>query len=317
MGKKQSEFTQATTLDNAEVSGIQGSGAGSERRFPVALYDARFAAKSHESNTGNPHSVTAAQAGAAPSSHVGAGGTAHVAATQQTNGFQSAVDKVKADNTPINTNAALAGKADAVHTHVGDDVSVSGTQNNAVIIGPGGVLTDGGTTPGGTGTTNITVVESPTGVEIQSSSGTNDTIELATTNNAGVMGPGDFDKLANVPADTNAELAGKEAAGAVATHEASADPHSGVYQRVGITGTGTMPDSISAGESVEVVCTITGAAPTTHAVTFIHVPSTNAKIDRYGVITGTNEATVTLTNYGHTKLTGLSGTITVKAESIS
>ena len=85
----------------------------------------------------------------------------------------------------------------------------------------------------------------------------------------------------------------------------------------GLSGTAAMPSSIPAGVSVEIVVTIVGVAPPTHAVTFLHVPSTNAEIGRYGVITATNQATVTVTNNGTTAITGLSGNITVKAESIS
>lgn len=55
----------------------------------------------HTADTSNPHSVTAAQAGAAPSSHVGAGGTAHAAATTSTAGFMSAADKSKLDSAPV------------------------------------------------------------------------------------------------------------------------------------------------------------------------------------------------------------------------
>lgn len=47
------------------------------------------AAKSHIDNKSNPHSVTAAQVGAAPASHVGAGGSAHPIATTSANGFMS------------------------------------------------------------------------------------------------------------------------------------------------------------------------------------------------------------------------------------
>lgn len=87
------------------------------------------------------------------------------------------------------------------------------TPGNAVVTDANGDLIDGGTPPGGSGTTNITVVEAPTGVEIQSSSGTNDTIAGATGTNAGVLLPADKAKLDNAPVDTNAELAGKSDTG--------------------------------------------------------------------------------------------------------
>jgi len=84
--------------------------------------------------------------------------------------------------------------------------SVSGTPGNAVIIDTDGeTLIDGGTPPGGSGTTNIVIAESPTGVEVQSSSGTNDTIALANGTNAGAMSPGDYTKLLNIETAATAD----------------------------------------------------------------------------------------------------------------
>ena len=74
----------------------------------------------------------------------------------------------------------------------------------------------------GAGGTDLIVVESPTGVEIQSSSGTNDSIELGTQTNAGVMSPADKTKLDGIEtgaaADQNAaEVPFTPAAGVAAT----------------------------------------------------------------------------------------------------
>ncbi|MHC5056915.1 MAG: hypothetical protein ACYTKD_19710 [Planctomycetota bacterium] len=47
--------------------------------------------------TGNPHSLDAADVGAAPAAHVGAGGAAHAEVTPSEAGFMSAADKAKLD----------------------------------------------------------------------------------------------------------------------------------------------------------------------------------------------------------------------------
>ncbi len=49
----------------------------------------------HLNDNVNPHNVTAAQVGAAPSSHIGATGSAHGTATTSAAGFMSAADKAK------------------------------------------------------------------------------------------------------------------------------------------------------------------------------------------------------------------------------
>lgn len=65
----------------------------------------------------NPHGTTAADVGAAPSSHVGAGGTAHAEANQTTAGFISATDKTKLDGitsgAEVNQNAFSSVKVGA------------------------------------------------------------------------------------------------------------------------------------------------------------------------------------------------------------
>ncbi|MDH3975541.1 MAG: phage tail protein [Deltaproteobacteria bacterium] len=53
---------------------------------------------SHLGDTGNPHGVTAAQAGAAPSSHVGSGDSAHALATETAHGFMDKADKKKCNS---------------------------------------------------------------------------------------------------------------------------------------------------------------------------------------------------------------------------
>ncbi|MDI3311399.1 MAG: hypothetical protein QJR05_08230, partial [Thermoanaerobacterium sp.] len=58
------------------------------------------------SRTDNPHATTAAQVGAAPSSHVGSGGSAHAVATTATSGFMSYTDKIKLDGIDIGATTA-------------------------------------------------------------------------------------------------------------------------------------------------------------------------------------------------------------------
>lgn len=96
--------------------------------------DAELAA--HTSDMANPHGVTAAQAGAAPSSHVGAAGAAHAVATTGVDGFMSAADKTKLSNVVSGTyTAATSGLSantttavipqPAMYTRVDDVVIVS------------------------------------------------------------------------------------------------------------------------------------------------------------------------------------------------
>jgi hypothetical protein len=70
--------------------------------------------------------------------------------------------------------------------------------------------------------TNITVVESTNTVEIQSSTGTNDSIAAATTSKAGVMSSGDKSKLDGIEAGANVtDFANVQAAGALMDSEVS------------------------------------------------------------------------------------------------
>jgi len=82
------------------TTGHKHSGATDDApKLPLTSLDTDVATQAeldtHTGNMNNPHSVTAAQAEAAPSSHVGAGGTAHAAATTSVAGFMSAADKSK------------------------------------------------------------------------------------------------------------------------------------------------------------------------------------------------------------------------------
>lgn len=72
----------------------------------------------------------------------------------------------------------------------------AGTETSVRRFSPGDVkdMIDAHSSPG-SGSTNITVVESPSGVEIQSSSGNNDTIQLADATNAGAYPPAHFNRI--------------------------------------------------------------------------------------------------------------------------
>jgi hypothetical protein len=61
----------------------------------------------HVSNKTNPHAVTAAQVGAAPSSHVGSGAAAHALATTSVHGFMNSADKAKLDKINIGALATV------------------------------------------------------------------------------------------------------------------------------------------------------------------------------------------------------------------
>ena len=61
----------------------------------------------------------------------------------------------------------------------------------------------------GSGAADITITESPTGVEVDAG-GTPDSIAIATETNAGVVDPADQAKINNLPADTTTALSGKQ-----------------------------------------------------------------------------------------------------------
>lgn len=98
------EVAEGAALDSDFVHGNLGGGSlhaaatsATSGFYPAAdkvLNDA------HRANTSNPHSVTAAQAGAAPSSHVGSTDvvTGHPVATTLLPGFMSAADKSRLDS---------------------------------------------------------------------------------------------------------------------------------------------------------------------------------------------------------------------------
>lgn len=112
--------------------------------------------------------------------------------------------------------AALDGKSATGHGHSGADVTIIGaTAGNALVTDASGNIIDGGSPPGGTGTTNITIAESPTGVEVQSSNGTNDTIALANGTNAGAMSPAHYSKLEAVEPGATADQTAAEILSAV------------------------------------------------------------------------------------------------------
>lgn len=66
--------------------------------------------------TGNPHALDAADVGAAPASHVGAGGGAHALATTSVAGFISGADKTKLDT--VEAGAVAAGAAGDAHAAI-------------------------------------------------------------------------------------------------------------------------------------------------------------------------------------------------------
>ena len=110
----------------------------------------------HSQTTGNPHGSTAAQVGAAPSSHVGAGGeTQHPLATDTTPGFSSrdftATEKTKLAglaNTPVEnvltsdstTNALSAAQGKALKTLADGKMTkqTGATSGEIVVFGTGG-----------------------------------------------------------------------------------------------------------------------------------------------------------------------------------
>lgn len=65
---------------------------------------------------------------------------------------------------------------------------------------------------GGGGATNLGYTASPTNGTVTSSTGTDATLTLADATNAGLMSPGDFTKLAGIPAGGSSITKGKLAA---------------------------------------------------------------------------------------------------------
>jgi hypothetical protein len=110
-----------------------------------------------------------------------------------------------------------------------------GIAGNAVRIKADGTLEDAGTPPGGTGTTDITVIEGASTVAIQSSSGADDAINAATGTLAGVMIPAQVNDLtaakshadisAGNPHGTTYTDVGAEQSGSVAFHDGNTTAH--------------------------------------------------------------------------------------------
>ncbi|MGE5585717.1 MAG: hypothetical protein ACM309_09365 [Bacillota bacterium] len=75
------------------TTGVHGVGASEVE----SKAGAQEKVDAHAGRTDNPHNVTATQVGAAPASHVGAGGAAHANVTTSSAGFMSASDKTKLD----------------------------------------------------------------------------------------------------------------------------------------------------------------------------------------------------------------------------
>lgn len=63
----------------------------------------------HIANTSNPHGTTAAQVGAAPTSHIGSGGSQHADATTSVSGFMSGADKTKLNSIIYKAGIVAAG----------------------------------------------------------------------------------------------------------------------------------------------------------------------------------------------------------------
>ena len=105
--------------------------------------DALYAPLAHASDTGNPHAVTAAQAGAAPSSHVGAGGSEHANAVPSgAAGFMSGADKSKLDGVEAgaeaNDVASVFGRTGTVVAQAGDYTAADVGAAPAAHVGAGG-----------------------------------------------------------------------------------------------------------------------------------------------------------------------------------
>ena len=128
---------------------------------------------------------------ATPSSHVGSTGSAHGVATTSVNGFMSSTDKSKLDG--IATGAtANTGTVTSVSASAGTGISIAGSP-----ITTSGTLTITNTAPNVT--TNITTTHNASTVVVNSSDGTNGTINGATTSLAGVMTSADKTKLDGIP----------------------------------------------------------------------------------------------------------------------
>lgn len=120
---------------------------------------------------------------------------------------------------------------------------------------------------GGSGSTNIVVVEDATSVEIQSSSGANDTIVGATASDAGVMVASDKSKLDGIAAGAVAEGAAGDTF--ATAHLAAADPHTQYFLRsawfpslkgpaFGATGDGATDDSSAVNAAMAAAITAGG-----------------------------------------------------------
>jgi len=124
----------------------------------------------HSADNANPHNVTAAQVGAAPSSHVGAGGTSeHPAATTSVAGFMSAADKDKLNGIEAEANKytpTLVASGSFVNTDIDRaQWAIAGSSINSDVQ----ILNDGASSTSERETV-LTGVTSPVLVQLSSSS---------------------------------------------------------------------------------------------------------------------------------------------------
>ena len=116
--------------------------------------------------------------------------TTVLSATQTLAGVLSASDKVKIDN----ADAAGDPRPPSAHGHPGSEITVTGSQGNAIVIAADGSIEDSGAPPGGG--TDLSHVATANNVEVRSSTGADTTIAAANGGIAGVMSASQATQLA-------------------------------------------------------------------------------------------------------------------------
>lgn len=162
------DFYKVSVGGTTTIDGVSSWSIGDEIRFNGTVWQRIPNSAGVTSVNGNTGAVvlTATDVGAAPSSHVGSGGTQHPNATTSVAGFQSAADKIKLDGvasgaTANQTDAYLLARANHTGTQAQSTVVnlvtdlsakqatlVSGTNiktiNGASILGSGDLVISGG-----------------------------------------------------------------------------------------------------------------------------------------------------------------------------
>lgn len=180
---------QVSGLATVATTGAYGDLTGIPSTFTPAAHNQAWSTITSTPTTLSGYGIT----DAAPSSHVGAGGAAHAAATTSVAGFMAAADKTKLDGiaagAEVNQNAfttiAVSGQSNVVADAKTDTLTLVAGSNVTITTDAGTDTITIAATGGGGGATNL-AYDAATRV-ISSDTGTDATLPIFTTSQAGLV----------------------------------------------------------------------------------------------------------------------------------